>query len=199
MSENEKKEEPQIRIVVLQSGWVHVGPYVRNGLYTMMPWSACIRKWGSSHGLGQLAASGPTDQTILDWQPKIEFHTLTEIQSMVVSPKVWKPIMESKRKEYETVEDMNMRIAVLQFGWVLIGDYGRDGFYTKMPRAATIRLWGTDAGLGQLAVEGKQHRTKLDWQTPSEFHALTEIFSMVIDGNKWKNVIDKESKIVEFK
>ena len=57
-----------VRIVVVPNGWVFIGtldttapPHVLRLLN-----ASCIRKWGTTRGLGQLALSGPTTETQLD-------------------------------------------------------------------------------------------------------------------------------------
>ena len=53
-------------ILVVQSGWVFVGTMKRNESLVTLSAAACIRKWGTSHGLGELALSGPLEETVLD-------------------------------------------------------------------------------------------------------------------------------------
>ena len=61
-------------ILVLQSGFVFVGTLKaslddvarNNGSRVELSEAACIRRWGTTNGLGQLALSGPTKDTILD-------------------------------------------------------------------------------------------------------------------------------------
>lgn len=50
-------------IVTLESGWVFTGYEQAPGIFTD---AACIRRWGTQNGLGQLALSGPTSNTTLD-------------------------------------------------------------------------------------------------------------------------------------
>jgi hypothetical protein len=54
------------QIVVLDRGWVFVGNarYVDGGL--AVDNARCIRIWGTARGIGQLAETGPTEQTKLD-------------------------------------------------------------------------------------------------------------------------------------
>jgi hypothetical protein len=61
-----------------------------------------------------------------------------------------------------TIMKKTRGIFVLDRGWVLTGftlDYHPYGTITD---AAVIRLWGTTAGLGQLAERGPTERTILD-------------------------------------
>lgn len=80
-----------------------------------------------------------------------------------------------------------IKIVVLQRGWVVIGRYEQDGEYGVLTDAYVIRKWGTSAGLGQLALQGKQADTILDKTGTVRFHGLTTV--AVIDANEkvWKN------------
>jgi hypothetical protein len=67
---NQQPKRPGItgpqQIVVFDRGWVFVGNarYVDGGL--QVDNARCIRIWGTTRGIGQLAESGPTEQTKLD-------------------------------------------------------------------------------------------------------------------------------------
>lgn len=54
------------RIVVLQRGWVVVGDWSRKGDDVSLDRAAVIRRWGTKNGLGQLAATGATSDTVLE-------------------------------------------------------------------------------------------------------------------------------------
>jgi hypothetical protein len=61
-----------------------------------------------------------------------------------------------------TIMKKTRGIFVLDRGWVLTG-FTRDYHpYGTITDAAVIRLWGTNAGLGQLAERGPTERTILD-------------------------------------
>jgi hypothetical protein len=53
-------------------------------------------------------------------------------------------------------------IAVLDRGFVYVGDCVDDGEWCVISNAKNIRYWGTERGLGQLALEGPTEKTKLD-------------------------------------
>ena len=53
-------------------------------------------------------------------------------------------------------------IAVLDRGFVYVGDIADDGEWCVITSAKNIRYWGTERGLGQLALEGPTEKTKLD-------------------------------------
>lgn len=64
METNREKKNQQI--VVLDRGWVYVGHTRRDGDVLHITDARCIRRWGTTRGLGQLAAEGPTSDTMLD-------------------------------------------------------------------------------------------------------------------------------------
>ena len=57
-----------MKIVVINNGFVFVcGEFSQSQHHATMTKARCIRTWGTSNGLGQLAA-GPTKETVLDDQ-----------------------------------------------------------------------------------------------------------------------------------
>lgn len=54
------------KIVVLQRGHVVVGRYRRRGDEVEVIDAAVVRRWGTTKGLGELAALGPRPNTVLD-------------------------------------------------------------------------------------------------------------------------------------
>jgi len=67
-------------IVVLQRGWVAVGKLYRNGYYLELREARIVRRWGTTQGLGQLAADGPRENTVLDTAPAgLRFHELSVV------------------------------------------------------------------------------------------------------------------------
>ena len=55
-----------LQIAVLERGWVFVGQATAaDGLLTLTD-ARCIRRWGTTKGLGEIAAGGPTTKTVLD-------------------------------------------------------------------------------------------------------------------------------------
>lgn len=53
-------------------------------------------------------------------------------------------------------------IVVADRGFVYIGDVVHDGEWCVVANAKNIRRWGTERGLGQLALEGQNSQTVLD-------------------------------------
>lgn len=81
--------ETGIRIVVLQRGWVVIGRYTRRGQNCTLTNGFVIRRWGTTNGLGQLAMSGPTNNTTLEPTPDMRFHQLTEVMNISCEEGEW--------------------------------------------------------------------------------------------------------------
>lgn len=59
-----------MRLFVLDRGWVLVGKVVAEDWLTCtLDRCATVRRWGTSKGLGELAAKGPLPETVLDPEP----------------------------------------------------------------------------------------------------------------------------------
>ena len=80
-----------------------------------------------------------------------------------------------------------IKIVVLQRGWVLIGRFEKESTNCKLHDASVIRSWGTTKGLGELAKSGPQSSTKLDkCNGLVEFDLLTVVLMISVDEEKWK-------------
>ena len=85
---NEPKGE--IKIVILQRGWVMVGRFKRNGSDCQLSQAHVIRKWGTTKGLGELAGKGPLSDTILDkCYGVVDFDYLTVVAMISVEESKW--------------------------------------------------------------------------------------------------------------
>jgi uncharacterized protein YunC (DUF1805 family) len=79
----------------------------------------------------------------------------------------------------------NLKIVVLQRGWVLIGNFEQNGDKCKLHNACVIRVWGTTKGLGEL-VDGPTSTTTLDkCHGVVEFNELTMVLSISAREEKW--------------
>jgi hypothetical protein len=83
------KKAADIRIVILQRGWVMVGEYSRDGSQCFLRRASAIRYWGTTRGLGEIALGGPTDKTKLDPCGEVEFHELTAIAVVRCATEKW--------------------------------------------------------------------------------------------------------------
>lgn len=82
-----------------------------------------------------------------------------------------------------------IKIVVLQRGWVYIGRFERTGNDCKLHNAYNIRLWGTTKGLPEL-VNGATSSTKLDkCEGIVEFDWLTTIHTITCNAKAWEKLI----------
>ena len=82
--------------------------------------------------------------------------------------------------------DLGFQIAVLDRGFVYIGDVKTDSEWCVISGARNIRRWGTTKGLGQLALEGPQADTTLD-DTGTVRAPMRAVIALIsCDKRKWK-------------
>ncbi len=93
-------------------------------------------------------------------------------------------------KNQVTVEHTgDIKIVVLQRGWIYIGRFERIDNDCKLHNAYNIRTWGTTKGLPEL-VNGATSSTKLDkCEGVVEFDWLTVIHTITVNQEKWKSTI----------
>ena len=77
-----------VKIAVLQRGWVYVGEFSKKGDMCTLEKASCVRRWGTSKGLGELV-SGPTPNTVLDKAGTVEFHILTAVNLIEGDSEKW--------------------------------------------------------------------------------------------------------------
>jgi len=82
----------------------------------------------------------------------------------------------------------NIKIAILQRGWNMIGEFERKGNNCKLTNASVIRRWGTTKGLGEIALNGKMPDTILDRVGTVEFDYLTVVALIDCEPSKWKTL-----------
>ena len=87
----------------------------------------------------------------------------------------------------------DIRIVVLQRGWVVVGRYSGKGDRGYLDGAHVIRKWGTEKGLGQLVsgpvLEGRFAPTILDkCHGQVEFLLGTTILMLYCEGGKWSEI-----------
>lgn len=105
-----------------------------------------------------------------------------------------KAIADARIKKCGTVEvesygGSEIKITILQRGWVFVGRFSKKGTSCKLTDAYNIRTWGTTKGLGELAQEGKKDATKLDKVNDVLFHELGIVALIDCDDSKWNNIL----------
>lgn len=80
----------------------------------------------------------------------------------------------------------DIKIVVLQRGWVVVGKYAKEGHEVIITDASVIRRWGTTKGLGEIAENGKTSSTVLDKCGTVRAHEQTVVMSIDCNQDKWK-------------
>jgi len=78
---NEESEMNNVRILVLQRGWVVVGNYSEHGDECVLTDASVIRRWGTTKGLGELR-DGPLEDTVLDPCGTVRAHKLAVVMQI---------------------------------------------------------------------------------------------------------------------
>jgi hypothetical protein len=92
----------------------------------------------------------------------------------------------------EELMKKDIRICILQRGWVIVGEFSREGMYCRINRGHVIRRWGTEGvGIGAL-TRGPRNETILDpLHGEVEFHELTQVQNIKCEALKWeKHLVD---------
>lgn len=84
----------------------------------------------------------------------------------------------------DTTTPSEVRIVVLQRGWVVVGRYAEDGDEVTVTDASVIRVWGTTRGLGEL-VDGPTSTTTLDPAGTVRAHRGAVVFTIDANTGKW--------------
>lgn len=79
-----------MNIVILHRGWVVVGEMKSKDGWVHLDNSYVVRRWGTSKGLGELAAEGPTPNTVLDASPPMNIPVGAIINTIECNKKSWK-------------------------------------------------------------------------------------------------------------
>lgn len=85
-----KNASGDMKIVVLDRGFVVVGRVTHEGDYVVINDCKCVRRWGTTKGLGELASKGPLANTTLDPQPRTTVHELQVVQIIDCEADAWK-------------------------------------------------------------------------------------------------------------
>lgn len=79
-----------MNIVILHRGWVVVGEMSVKNNWVRLENAYVVRRWGTSKGLGELAAEGPTPNTVLDPSPAMNIPESAIINTIECNKKSWK-------------------------------------------------------------------------------------------------------------
>jgi len=71
--------ESEWQIVIADRGFVYVGRPTREGMRILIRDCYCIRRWGTTRGLGELALHGPRDSSEIDYYGTLRLNVLAEV------------------------------------------------------------------------------------------------------------------------
>lgn len=83
------KNKSKLAIVILDRGWVFIGRLEREAGGLTLSNAACIRRWGTLKGIGQLALEGPQKDTVLDAAGTVRVPDSALIAVIETSEKAW--------------------------------------------------------------------------------------------------------------
>ena len=87
---NEAKPSGDMKIVVLDRGFVYVGKVTVDAEWVHIVSAKNIRIWGTTKGLGELALKGPTSKTTLDDVGIVKAPLRALISLIDTDAKLWK-------------------------------------------------------------------------------------------------------------
>jgi len=77
------------QIIIAQRGWVFVGDVETSGEQITISNASCIRRWGTTKGLGELAFEGPKSATVLDKMGTVRLHVLAVVAALDCEAGKW--------------------------------------------------------------------------------------------------------------
>jgi hypothetical protein len=108
----------------------------------------------------------------------------TEVNELSVNGIKYVP----KGSEVEKDIISDIKIVVLQRGWIVVGRFERKETQCKLHNASVIRSWGTTNGLGEIAEGGPTSSTKLDkCRGVVEFDYMTVVLTIDCEARKWQS------------
>ena len=80
----------RMQIICCHRGFVFVGMVSDKESEVVIRDASCIRKWGTTKGLGEIAIGGPTAKTILDPCGTVRVHPLSIVARIDCEESKWK-------------------------------------------------------------------------------------------------------------
>ena len=91
------------KIVIGMYGWVWVGQVEQIGDELVVHDAQCVRRWGTRHGLAEIACNGPTAETVLDAPSTLRVHRLAVVGLYDVSPYAVERLQAALNSAQETL------------------------------------------------------------------------------------------------
>jgi hypothetical protein len=84
------------QIIIAERGWIYVRRVSREGDHIVIRDCQNVRRWGTSRGLGEIALSGPTADTVLDHYGVVRVHVLACCGQIECNQDVWGKLRAGK-------------------------------------------------------------------------------------------------------
>jgi hypothetical protein len=94
---------------------------------------------------------------------------------------------DTRDKSFVTTSRIN--ILVVEAGWVLVGEPFVGEKNIELQRAHVVRVWGTDKGIGQLALNGPTETTVLDKLGVAYVERSHLHFMIECDDKAWSKIL----------
>ena len=91
-----------------------------------------------------------------------------------------------------TINLPKKQIVVVTQGWVFAGDVYQEPGGVRIDNAVCVRSWGTEFGLGQLALQGPSDETILD--AYGIIHVPLHSIVATVDCTGWTNIVPTKPK-----
>jgi hypothetical protein len=79
----------KLSVAVLDRGWVFIGRIIQHEGGVKLENAACIRRWGTTKGVGELALHGPQPSTVLDEAGTVIVPSSSVICLIETTEEVW--------------------------------------------------------------------------------------------------------------
>lgn len=73
------RDSERMQIICCHRGFVFVGMVADSELEVVIRQASCVRKWGTTSGIGEIASNGPTEKTVLDFAGTVRVHPLSVV------------------------------------------------------------------------------------------------------------------------
>jgi hypothetical protein len=84
-------------------------------------------------------------------------------------------------------DDQNLFIAVLIYGWVIVGEKESEDNHFVFRNTKVIRTWGTTKGLGELALKGPTPSTVLENAGTIHVSSSSIVLQIECRGDQWQS------------
>ncbi len=105
------------------------------------------------------------------------------VQNQKKSPKAK---VDAADASFGAYTHLGMQLAILDRGFIYVGDVKADSAWCIISNARNVRRWGTKEGLGELALKGPLPDTQLDDTGTVRAPMKSVIALIACNPRKWK-------------